>query len=134
LSSAVKVLEDLGIKISDRKQNIIGLAKRLEEVYLPGKTDPNTIPKTSSGLKLLQRIRNEAHRFAITFHRDLREKRTLVTELKEIKGIGEKTAKKLLTKFGSVEIIKEKLSNDVEKIEEVVGKKVINNLKEYFEI
>ena len=134
LSSAVKVLEDVGIKISEGKPNIIGLAKRLEEVYLTGDTDPHTIPKTSSGLKLLQRIRDEAHRFAITFHRDLREKRTLATELEEIKGIGEKTAKRLLTKFGSVEIIKEKLSNDIEQIERVVNKNVINSLKEYFEI
>jgi excinuclease ABC subunit C len=130
----VKVLEDVGIKVSEGKQNIIGLAKRLEEVYLPGDTDPHTIPKTSSGLKLLQRIRDEAHRFAITFHRDLRDKRTLATELEEIKGIGEKTSKKLLTKIGSVEKIKEKLSNDIEQIEEIVSKNVINNLKEYFSI
>jgi len=134
LSSAGKVLEDIGVKISEGKQNIIGLAKRLEEVYLPGDMDPHTIPKTSSGLKLLQRIRDEAHRFAITFHRDLRDKRTLATELEEIKGIGEKTAKKLLTRFGSVENIKKKLSNNIEQIEEVASKNVLKNLKEYFEI
>lgn len=134
LSSAVKVLEDIGIKISNGGQNIIGLAKKLEEVYLPGDSDPQTIPKTSSGLKLLQRIRDEAHRFAITFHRSLRDKRTLTTELEEIVGIGEKTARKLLIKFDSVEAIQEKLKTDIEQIEKVVSKNVIKNLKEHFSI
>ena len=134
LSSAVKVLEDIGIKTFNDGQNIIGLAKKLEEVYLPGDSDPQTIPKTSSGLKLLQRIRDEAHRFAITFHRSLRDKRTLTTELGEIVGIGEKTARKLLTTFGSVEIIREKLKTDIEQIEKVVSRKVIKNLKEHFDI
>jgi excinuclease ABC subunit C len=102
LSSAVKVLSDLGIE----NQNIIGLAKKLEEVYVPGASDAQSIPKTSSGLKLLQRVRDEAHRFAITFHRSLRDKRTLKSELEEIKGIGKLTAQKLLKEFGSVEKIK----------------------------
>ena len=71
LSSAVSVLKELGFKNFD----IIGLAKRLEEVFVPGFSDPMSIPKTSSGIKLLQQIRNEAHRFAITFHRQRRSKR-----------------------------------------------------------
>ena len=71
LSSAVDVLNNLGIK----QINIIGLAKRLEEVFFPGKHEPESIPKTSSGLKLLQKMRDEAHRFAITFHRSRRSKR-----------------------------------------------------------
>ena len=134
LSSAVRVLGDIGIKISNGGQNVIGLAKKLEEVYLPGESDPQTIPKTSSGLKLLQRIRDEAHRFAITFHRSLRDKRILTTELEEIVGIGEKTARKLLIKFRSVEVIKNILENDIEQIEKVVSRNVIKNLKEHFDI
>jgi excinuclease ABC subunit C len=111
---------------------IIGLAKKLEEVYFPGESDPYTIPKTSSGLKLLQRIRDEAHRFAVTFHQDLRDKRTLTTELLEIKGIGEKTAKKLLTEFGSVEGLKEKIISNYEEVEKAAGKKTAEILKGFF--
>jgi excinuclease ABC subunit C len=128
LSSAVKVLDDLGIK----DQNIIGLAKRLEEVYLPGDSEPQSIPHTSSGLRLLQRIRDEAHRFAITYHRTLRDKRTFATELTEIEGIGAKTAKKLLTEFGSVEKVKEMLKSDYSLLEKTAGKKVAARLKEYY--
>ncbi len=84
LSSAVEVLNEIGFS----NYNIIGLAKRLEEVFLPGQSDPASIPKTSSGLKLLQQVRNEAHRFAITFHRSRRSKRTIKTELTDVKGIG----------------------------------------------
>ena len=127
LSSAVKVLTDLGFK----DINVIGLAKRLEEVYVPGASDPQSIPKTSSGLKLLQRIRDEAHRFAITFHRSLRDKRTLVSELEEIKGIGKKTAQKLLTGFGSVEKIKEAIKENYEEFEKKAGKKIAEKIKEH---
>lgn len=129
LSSAVKVLDDLGIQ----NQNIIGLAKRLEEVYLPGDSDPQSIPHTSSGLRLIQRIRDEAHRFAITYHRSLRDKRTFSTELTGIEGIGEKTAKKLLTEFGSVENIKQVLETNYSILEKSAGKKVAARLKEYYE-
>lgn len=129
LSSAVKVLDDLGIT----GQNIIGLAKRLEEVYLPGDSDPQSIPHTSSGLRLLQRIRDEAHRFAITYHRSLREKRTITTELTEIEGIGAKTANKLLIEFGSVENIKEVLKTNYSMLEKSAGKKVAARLREYYE-
>jgi len=149
LSSAIKVLTDLGIfndtkekeNQAERIQNsefriqnffIIGLAKKLEEVYFPNEPDPFTIPKTSSGLKLLQRIRDEAHRFAITFHQDLRDKRTLTTELLEIKGIGEKTAKKLLTEFGSVDGLKEKLASNYEEVEKIAGKKTAGVLRGFF--
>jgi len=142
LSSAVKVLDDIGIKIINRinpEENenisglyIIGLAKRLEEIYFPEDPDPHTIPKTSSGLKLLQKVRDEAHRFAVTFHRSLRDKRTLTTELLEINGIGEKTANKLLKEFGSVEAIKEKLNTELGAIEKIIGKKTAEKLKEHF--
>ena len=129
LSSAVKVMNDLNIT----NVNIIGLAKRLEEVYFPGDSNPHNIPKISSGLKLLQRIRDEAHRFAITFHRSLRDKRTFATELTEADGIGEKTAKKLLTEFGSVENLKENLKNNMTAVEKSAGKKTAEKLKNWFD-
>lgn len=130
LSSAVEVLNELGLK----NYNIIGLAKRLEEVFLPGFSEAQNIPKTSSGLKLLQRIRNEAHRFAITFHRSLREKRTIKSELEEIEGIGKKTAQKLLKEFGSVEKIKDIIKNNFEEFEKSAGKKISNRLRRHFTI
>ena len=85
---------------------VAGIAKRLEEVFLPGKVDPVMIPKTSVALKLLQQARDEAHRFAINYHRKKRSKRTLKTELTEINGVGDKTAQKLLKEFGSIKKIK----------------------------
>ena len=130
LSSAVQVLNDIGLK----NLNIIGLAKRLEEVFLPEHAEAQSIPKTSSGLKLLQRVRDEAHRFAITFHRSLRDKRTLKSELETIKGIGKKTAQKLLTDFGSVEKIKEEIKNNFGEFEKKAGKKVSERLKEFFAV
>jgi excinuclease ABC subunit C len=125
LSSAVEVLEELGFT----NYNIIGLAKRLEEVFHPGKSDPETISKTSSGLRLLQQIRDEAHRFAITFHRSRRSKRTIKTELTDIKGIGESTANILLKEIGSVQSIKE---SSLEKLASVIGKKKAEILYAYF--
>jgi len=125
LSSSVDVLNNLGIK----QYNIIGLAKRLEEVFFLGKHEPESIPKTSSGLKLLQKIRDEAHRFAITFHRSRRSKRTIKTELTDIKGIGAATAQKLLKVLGSVEAIKR---SDHQELEEVVGTQKAKLIKNYF--
>ena len=84
LSSALKSLEKLGIK----NQPIIALAKKFEEIYFPNLESPQSLPKSSPALYLLQRIRNEAHRFAITFHRDVREKRVISTRLLEVEGIG----------------------------------------------
>ncbi|MBK7103870.1 MAG: excinuclease ABC subunit C [Ignavibacteriae bacterium] len=112
LSSAVEILDKLGIK----KYQIIGLAKRLEEVFFPGISEAQSIPKTSSSLKLLQHLRDEAHRFAITFHRQRRDNRTLQTELTEIKGIGKKVAEKLLTNFNSINDIKSASEEDLSKI------------------
>jgi excinuclease ABC subunit C len=142
LSSAVKVLNDMGIEIANpngiseaelkNAPNIIGLAKRLEEVFMPNDCDPQIIPKTSSGLTLLQRVRDEAHRFAIEFHRSLRDKRTLTSELNGIKGIGETTTKKLLKRYGSFRGVKEALEKDEKKIELDMGKKVTGILVKYF--
>jgi len=112
LSSAQESLNGLGLK--DYK--IIGLAKRLEEIFFPGISEGQTIPKTSSSLKLLQHIRDEAHRFAITFHRHRRDKRTLTSELFEIKGIGSKTTEKLLTELGSLNAIKNASIEDLTKV------------------
>ncbi len=112
LSSAIKSLDKLGLK----NYQIIGLAKRLEEVFLPDNSEPQSIPKTSSSLKLLQHVRDEAHRFAITFHRERRTKRTFTTELLEIKGIGEKVALKLLTEFKSLDQIKNVSLEDLKKV------------------
>lgn len=112
LSSAVEILDELGIK----NYQIIGLAKRLEEVFLPDETEAQSIPKTSSSLKLLQHVRDEAHRFAITFHRERRSKRTFQTELTEINGIGEKVAQKLLTEFKSLDEIKNASEDALSKV------------------
>jgi excinuclease ABC subunit C len=127
LSSAVEILDNLGFT----NYNIIGLAKRLEEVFLPNNSDPELIPKTSSGLKLLQQVRDEAHRFAITFHRERRSKRTIKSELTDIKGIGTETAKILLEKFGSLESIKK---TSQQKLEEIVGKKKAELLINHFKL
>jgi excinuclease ABC subunit C len=102
LSSAVEALQELGIY---GKMPIIGIAKRLEEIYFPGDQYPIHLDKKSESLMLLQRIRDEAHRFAITFHRQVRSKKALNSQLTEIEGIGELTAQKLLKEFKSVKKI-----------------------------
>jgi excinuclease ABC subunit C len=99
LSSAVEALQELGVY---GKMPIIGIAKRLEEIYFPGDSYPIHIDKKSESLRLLQRIRDEAHRFAITFHRNVRSKNAFGTQLTSIPGIGENTADKLLSHFKSV--------------------------------
>ncbi|MBN1633188.1 MAG: excinuclease ABC subunit C [Ignavibacteria bacterium] len=156
LSSAVKVLTDIGITIKNPQPprspianyqplttnhqplttkpsiTVIALAKKLEEVYFPGEHLPHNIPKTSIGLKLLQKIRDEAHRFAVTFHRSLRDRRTLKTELTDIKGIGESTAKKLLSLFGSVNEIKKILTESPDELEKYIRKKTAAILKKHY--
>jgi excinuclease ABC subunit C len=103
LHAAVAALMDLGLE----QLELASLAKKEELVFRPGSSEPLKIPKTSPVLQLLQRIRDEAHRFAITYHRALRAKRTLQTELTEIPGIGPALAKKLLQAFGSVSRVRE---------------------------
>lgn len=126
LSSSVEALKEIGFY---GECEIIGLAKRLEEVFVPNRSEPYMIPKKSTALKLLQQARDEAHRFAITFHRKKRAKRTFVTELTDIEGVGEKTSKKLLTELGSVKEIK-KASK--EKLIELTGNKVGEKIYNYF--
>ncbi|MGK9477245.1 excinuclease ABC subunit UvrC [Melioribacter sp. OK-6-Me] len=126
LSSAIEVLKKLGAQNYD----IIGLAKRLEEIYLPGEKEPHIIPKASPVLKLLQQIRDEAHRFAITFHRVRRSKRTITTELLNIKGIGQKLAEKLLSEM-TIDEIKQA---DIEKLSGIIGKAKAKIIYEYYHI
>lgn len=126
LSSAVEALKEIGFY---GECEIIGLAKRLEEVFLPGMSESIMIPKKSTALKLLQQARDEAHRFAITFHRQKRAKRTFVTELTDIEGVGEKKARMLLKELGSVKEIK-KASQ--EKLVELAGKKLGERVYNYF--
>lgn len=127
LSTTVETLNTLGIK----NQNVIALAKRLDEVFLPGKSDSLMIPKSSVSLKLLQRVRNEAHRFAIDYHRKLRKKRIIKSELDEIPGIGPARRKILLSHFGSVERIKQVSLEELLQIEGI-SKKVAENIYTYF--
>ncbi|MDO9578234.1 MAG: excinuclease ABC subunit UvrC [Candidatus Cloacimonadales bacterium] len=101
LSSAYQIL--LEMKVEDIE--MISLAKRLEEVFLPGRSESIILPRTSSALRMLINLRDEAHRFAITFHRKKRSKRTLQSELDRIEGIGDKMKFQLLKEFGSVENI-----------------------------
>lgn len=116
LSSACEALQELGLY---GKIPIVGIAKRLEEIYYPEDPLPLLISKKSPALLLIQRIRDEAHRFAITFHRQKRSKSTFVTEIEEIPGIGKKTADKLLAHFKSVKKIKDA---SLEELTEVAGK------------
>ena len=104
LSSGLKALDSLGLR---GKITIIGIAKRLEEIYYPGDSIPLYLDKKSESLKVIQHLRNEAHRFGITFHRQKRSKAALDTELDLIPGIGEKTVIELLTHFRSVKRISE---------------------------
>ena len=103
LSAAVGVMDELGIN----DVPLSGLAKRFEEIYLPGRSAPVVLPRRSQALYLVQRIRDEAHRFAITYHRDVRGKRALRSELDDVEGIGSGRKKALLKRFGSVRRIRE---------------------------
>jgi excinuclease ABC subunit C len=125
LSSAVEALRKVGLY---GDVAVVGLAKRLEEVFAPGDTDPVIIPKASASLRLLQRVRDEAHRFAINFQRKQRSKKTLTSELLKVPGIGEKTARKLLRHFGSVKKIR---NATLEELTETVGPKTAERLVEY---
>ncbi len=110
LSSALKSLDILGLR---GKIAIVGIAKRLEEIYFPEDPIPLYLDKKSESLKIIQQLRNEAHRFGITLHRNKRSKAAIGSELKSIDGIGEKTAQELLKKFKSVKRIKEASIKDL---------------------
>jgi excinuclease ABC subunit C len=112
LSSAVSALEKLELR---GKIAIIGIAKKLEEIYFPGDSVPVYINKSSQSLRVIQHMRDEAHRFGITFHRDKRSKTLISSELTAIKGVGEQTTQKLLKDFKSVKSIKTQSIDDLSK-------------------
>jgi excinuclease ABC subunit C len=118
----VAVLHDLGLPIP-----AIGLAKKLEEVYLPGRSEPLTIPRGEESLYLLQRVRDEAHRFAITYHRKLRGKRMVDSLLDGVDGIGPARKKQLIRRFGS---LKRMTTVSKESLAEVVPDRVAEELYE----
>lgn len=113
LSSALKSLDLLGLR---GKIAIIGIAKRLEEIYFPGDSIPLYLDKKSESLRIIQQLRNEAHRFGIALHRNKRSKGAINSELEGIEGIGEKTAQDLLKQFKSVKRIKEASEEDLAKV------------------
>ncbi len=116
LSAALESLDKLGLR---GKVAIIGIAKKLEEIYFPGDSIPLYLDKRSESLKIIQQIRDEAHRFGITHHRSKRDKGTLKTELTEIKGISDTSAQKLLSQFKSVKGVK---AATEEELTGVIGK------------
>ncbi len=128
LSSAMEALSELGVQ----DLPVVGLAKRLEEVFVPGSPDPQNIPKTSSALKLLQAIRDEAHRFALTYHRVLRSNRQTLSVLDEIEKVGPGRKRSLIRKFGSVRRIAEA---DVSEIASVsgIGDRLATKIKEHLD-
>ena len=126
LSASMEALKVLGI---ENRMTVIGIAKRLEEIFFPGDSVPLYINKKSESLKLIQQARNEAHRFAITFHRNKRSQNFTRSELLDIKGIGEKTAEKLLQHFGSVKKVR---SAFITEVAEVVGLSNAQKVKNYF--
>lgn len=126
LSSAVEAFDEMGIR---GKVALVGIAKRLEEIYYPGDQYPLYIDKKSRSLQVIQALRDEAHRFGITHHRNRRSKSQISSELYNIKGIGEATAKILMLKFKSLKRIK---SATLEELSEVVGKSKASIIHEHF--
>ena len=126
LSSAIKSLKKLGLH---DKITIIGIAKKLEEIYFPGDSVPLYLDKNSISLKIIQHLRNEAHRFGINFHRDKRSSEFIKSDLDAIKGIGAKSKEILLKKMGSVDKIK---NTSIEELKNLVGRHKAEIIYEYF--
>jgi excinuclease ABC subunit C len=126
LSSAMKSIDKLGLR---EKITVIGIAKKLEEIYFPGDSVPIYLDKNSISLKIIQQLRNEAHRFGINFHRNKRSSEMIKSDLDQIKGIGPKTKEILLKHFDSVDKIK---SASGEELENLVGSAKSAILSEYF--
>jgi excinuclease ABC subunit C len=112
LNAALEALDAVGMQVP-----IVGLAKENEELFLPGQPFPVLLPRDSQALYLVQRVRDEAHRFAITFHRQRRSKATFQSRLDEIPGVGPKRKKALLRTFGSVKAIKEAPIEELSKVD-----------------
>ena len=126
LSAALKSIDKLGLR---GKITIIGIAKKLEEIYFPGDSVPLYIDKKSESLKVIQYLRNEAHRFSITHHRNKRSKSAITSELDEIEGVGYKTAQQLLWKFKSVARIKKA---PLLELENIISKKRAKIVYDFF--
>lgn len=126
LSSAMKSIEKLGLR---EKVTLIGIAKRLEEIYFPGDSVPIYLDKNSISLKIIQNLRNEAHRFGINFHRDKRSSGMTKSDLDQIKGVGPRTKEILLKHFESVDKIREASREELQKL---VGSSKSSVLIEYF--
>ena len=126
LNAAVESLDKLNIR---KKLKIIGIAKRLEEIFFPSDPVPLYLDKNSYSLKIIQNIRNEAHRFGISFHRQKRSIKFLGSEIDKIKGFGKETLNKLLREFKSIEEIK---NADGKELEKIIGKAKTKILLEYF--
>ena len=126
LDFAYQAICELGL---ERRLTVIGLAKRLEEVIRVGDPYPLFLDRNSQALKLLQRVRDEAHRFGITFHRSLRSKAALSSALREIRGVGEQTEQRLLMHFGSVARI---AAASEEALSELVGPALASRIRQHF--
>lgn len=126
LSAAIQALEELGLR---GKVAVIGIAKRLEEIYFPGDSLPVYIDKKSESLRLIQHLRNEAHRFSLGHHRNRRSKAAIKSELTDIPGIGEKTAEMLIKAFGSVTNVKQASPDELNK---VIGQSAANKVLTFF--
>jgi len=113
LSSAIKSIDKLGLR---QKITVIGIAKKLEEIYFPGDNVPIYLDKNSISLKIIQQLRNEAHRFGINFHRNKRSSEMTKSDLDQIRGIGDRTKEILLKHFGSVEKIKDSSREEIIKV------------------
>lgn len=123
LAAAVSAMQQVGLKLP-----IIGLAKRIEEIFLPGESQPILLEHNEPGLQMLQRLRDEAHRFGITFHRQLRSKQAVKSALDEIPGVGPKIKKILKQKIGSVADIKKV---DLKDLQKIVGQTLAEKIKKY---
>lgn len=127
LSAAVEAFDEMGIR---GEVALVGIAKRLEEIYFPGDTLPLYLDKKSPSLRVIQALRDEAHRFGITHHRDKRSKSQIASELDGIKGIGAVTSEKLMKHFKSLKRLKE---SDPQEIEQLIGKAKTTLLLSHFE-
>jgi excinuclease ABC subunit C len=126
LNAALEVLKELGLNSIPAAS----LAKEKEEVFVPGRPEPLNIPRTSAALHLLQRVRDEAHRFALGYHRKLRHKESIASALDSIPGIGPKRKKALIKKFGSVRGVKEASIDELSRVPGITGK-LAEKIKEY---
>ena len=125
VSASTEAMSELGLGHIP----LVGIAKRLEEIVVPYENETILLPKSSSSLRLLQQLRDEAHRFAITFHRSLREKRTITSELTNIPGVGPTVAKKIMNAFGSVRSV---AAADRQDLRTKLGEKTGDRVYDYF--